>query len=118
KIRTRLAALVNVPELMAIITAGTDIKTADDLNLPTPAIRERDDGRRLPRTIVVPPSSEHTELMAWLADRADKLGEAGNRDSILSIGNTGRYAALDLRLVGRHTTETTKVQVVADEVYR
>ena len=118
RIRTRLAALVNVPELMAIVTAHTDIKTAADLNLPTPTIREREDGRRLPRTIVVPPSTEHVDLMAWLADRADKLGQPGNWDSILSIGNTGRYAALDLRLVGRRTDETTKVQVVADEVYR
>src|SRR5262249_42903733 len=110
-----------VPELMRPVMATSDIKTAEDLQLPTPLLAAREDGKRLPETVPVPASGEHLQLMAELADRGD---DVRNRvvdrsvDNMLKIGNDGRYAALDLRLIGRHTDETTKVDMVADRVYQ
>ncbi|MDT5027760.1 MAG: hypothetical protein QOE61_4186, partial [Micromonosporaceae bacterium] len=125
KVKTRLAALVNVPELMAAISRATDLKTAEDLDLATPALAMREDGKRLPRTIVIPPSAEHLDLMAELFERADDLRARHPQqqtergvDNMYRIGNEGRYAALDLRLVGRRTDDTTKSDVVAANVYR
>ncbi len=120
-VKTRMASVVNVPELMQPILAVSDIKTAEDLRLPTPLLVERDDGQRLPDTVVVPPTAEHLELMAELADRADQVrAKAVDRtvDNMLKIGHEGRSAALDLRLVGRRTDEPSKVDVVADTVHQ
>ena len=40
---------VNVPELMGMVSAATDIKTKSDLNLPIPLISQNEEGQRLPR---------------------------------------------------------------------
>ncbi len=120
-VKTRMASVVNVPELMQPIVAVSDIKTAEDLKLPTPLLVERDDGQRLPETVVVSPSSDLIELMGELAERTDAVrARAVDRtvDNMLKIGHEGRSAALDLRLVGRRTDEPCKVDIIADTVHR
>src|SRR5215467_491776 len=47
--RSRFAKFTNVPELLRVFHVFGDVKTADDLNLPTPALVARpDDGQRTP----------------------------------------------------------------------
>lgn len=49
-----------------------DVKTAEDLNLPPrPELFTRlEDSKRVPQTIIVPPSAELTGFVGELAERA------------------------------------------------
>ncbi|WP_051265218.1 hypothetical protein [Nakamurella lactea] len=117
--KTRFARFQNVPELLRIWATFADVKTAEDLNLPTPLLRARPDGKRLPETVAVPGSPELAEFIAELDHRADRLtgrAEKGG-DNHLKIIGEGRHAALDMRLVGGdEPTETTKVSAAADRI--
>ncbi|HEX5658571.1 MAG TPA: methyltransferase domain-containing protein, partial [Polyangiales bacterium] len=110
----------NLPELMRQWLLVGDVKTAEDLKLPVPAIAQRaSDGMRAPETVIVPPSSELKELVAHLALRAERL--RGRRpdqqaDNMLSVTNDGRAAALDLRLLHGDTAEPQKVDVAAERI--
>ncbi|MGI8416708.1 MAG: helicase, partial [Nakamurella sp.] len=97
--KTRFASFTNVPEMLRIWSTFADVQTAEDLKLPTPDIRARPDGQRLPETVIVPPSPELLEFVQSLGARADALsGRAGKgEDNMLSITGDGRRAALDMR---------------------
>ncbi|HEX5657342.1 MAG TPA: SNF2-related protein, partial [Polyangiales bacterium] len=110
----------NLPELMRQWLLVGDVKTAEDLKLPVPAIAQRpSDGQRAPETVIVPPSQALRELVAYLAVRAERLRgrkpEQGT-DNMLSVTNDGRAAALDLRLLQADTAEPQKVDVAADRI--
>jgi len=95
---SRIAAFMNVPELITMFRAVADIKTADDLNLPRPAL---EGGER--ETIVIPPSAELLDYIAQLGERAEKVRAKRvdpDVDNMLLISTDGRKASLDLRLVG------------------
>jgi N12 class adenine-specific DNA methylase/SAM-dependent methyltransferase len=120
RLKSRFAKFTNVPELMRVFHVFGDVKTADDLKLPTPDLVARPgDGQRTAETVVVPPSFELKVFMSELAERAEKVRGAKPQrgdDNLLSIASDGRMAALDLRLVGRRTDEPGKIDVAADRI--
>jgi len=86
---------------------SADIKTSEDLNLPTPVLARRPgDSQRLPEIVVVEPSSDLVAYVAELGERAGKIRNRAVRpeeDNMLKVTGDGRKAALDLRLVGLPT---------------
>jgi hypothetical protein len=120
RMRSRFARFTNVPELLRAFHVFGDVKTAEDLALPTPPLAARPgDGQRAAETVVVPPGPELTAFMAELARRAEHIRSgitAKGDDNMLSIATDGRLAALDLRLVGRGTDHPTKIEVAADRI--
>ncbi|WP_232211570.1 SNF2-related protein [Nocardioides sp. CF8] len=122
RMKARFAKFNNVPELLRLWHQVADVKTAEDLNLPTPDL----EGGQ-PETVVVPPSQELLDFMALLAKRADAVSSRAvdpSEDNMLKISGHGRAAALDLRLVDHQIDglgafldrEPTKVDAVADRV--
>jgi len=124
RMQSRFAKFRNVPELLRMWHLSADIKTAEDLHLPTPAIS----GGK-PETVVVPARAELTEFMRTLAQRAEKVKSRAvdaKEDNMLLISSHGRAAALDLRLLPQRITdalpahldvgERPKLDVVADRV--
>ena len=120
RMQTRFAKFVNVPELLRMWHVTADIKTAEDLNLPTPPLAPRaSDGQRLPETVVVAPSEGLKEYVDTLAQRAEDVRAKTvdpTTDNMLKISSDGRAAALDLRLVGQHTDEPQKLDVAATTI--
>jgi N12 class adenine-specific DNA methylase len=123
KMKSRFAKFRNVPELLRMWHLSADIKTAEDLNLPTPAIAGGQ-----PETVVVPASNQLTEFMRQLAERADRVQAKAvdpSEDNILKVAGHGRMAALDLRLLPRDLYaalpapdpgERTKLEAAADRI--
>ncbi len=124
RLQTRFAKFQNVPEMLTVWHVFADVKTADDLNLPTPPLAQRDDnGERAPVTVVVPPAVELTAYVTRLGQRAELVKGRqvdSTDDNMLKISTDGRKAALDMRLVTgeRPDSEATKLDVVADNVTR
>jgi hypothetical protein len=120
QMKTRFAKFVNVPELLRIWHVSADIKTADDLQLPVPDLAARQpDGQREPQTVVVPASFELGMFITELGERAEKVRSRQvdpTEDNMLKITTEGRAAALDLRLVGRHSSEPGKIHAAADRI--
>jgi N12 class adenine-specific DNA methylase len=100
--KSRFARFFNVPELLRRWHVSADIKTAEDVRLPVPALAPRAaDGQRAPETIVVQPSEELVEFMQELAGRAEDIRNRRvhpKEDNMLKVSGDGRAAALDLRL--------------------
>lgn len=102
RVKTRFARFRNVPEMLRMWHVFADVKTAADLNLPTPPLRERADGRRIPETVALTPSVEVRDYVESLGDRAVAVQEkrvTPEEDNMLKISTDGRKAALDIRLV-------------------
>ena len=126
QLRARFARFTNVPELLTMFHSFGDVKTADDLHLPVPRLTERADGARLPQMITVAKSDALTGFIDDLANRVDLI--AGRQvdprdDNMLKVGNDGRLAALDMRLVtppdAHHLLqEPGKVDAAAAELTR
>ncbi|WP_307962229.1 hypothetical protein, partial [Salinispora arenicola] len=51
RMNSHFAKFYNVPELLRLLRQVGDVKTAEDLALPVPALKQREDGQRLPRTV-------------------------------------------------------------------
>ncbi|MDG4784936.1 hypothetical protein O7626_03140 [Micromonospora sp. WMMD1102] len=122
RMNSRFAKFYNVPELLRLLHQVADVKTAEDLALPVPALKQREDGQRLPRTIVVAPSDGLTDYLTALVDRADKVRKGDvepTEDNLLKITHNGRSAAMDLRLVPPTADEIADVlrrfEVLEDE---
>ena len=92
--RTRFARFFNLPELMAMFKEVADIKTADQLNLPTPEVEYH--------TVVCKPT-EHQKLMVKeLSNRAEKVHSGvvdAHVDNMLRITGDGRKLGLDQRII-------------------
>ena len=94
RMKTRFARFFNLPELISMFKEVADIKTADMLNLPTPNAHYHN--------VAVKPSEEQKEIVAELAQRAQKVRDGNvdpTEDNMLKITNDGRKLALDQRLV-------------------
>ena len=120
RLKTRFAKFQNVPEMLRMWHVFADVKTAEDLHLPTPALREREDGQRLPITHVLQPSPELEAYIADIAGRAELVAQRAvepDVDNMLKISTDGRKAALDVRMVGLDAPSSiSKLDVVADQV--
>jgi N12 class adenine-specific DNA methylase len=120
RMKARFARFINVPELLRVFHVFGDVKTAEDLKLPTPPLAPRPgDGQRVPETVVVPPSPELRLFMFALAKRAEDV-RAGRvdptEDNMLKISTDGRQAALHLALVNWSTDHPGKIEVAADRM--
>lgn len=92
--KTRFAKFYNLPELMSVFKNVADIQTADMLKLPVPEAHYHN--------IALKPSEYQKEIMASLAERAEKVRNRevdSSVDNMLLITNDGRKLALDQRLV-------------------
>ena len=123
RLNTRFARFQNVPEMLRIWHMFADVKTAEDLDLPVPPLKERPDGQRLPETVVIPTPPEVTDYLLHLASRAEAVKNRQvepDVDNMLKLTTDGRKAALDMRLVadGRPIDGTCKLQRVADNIAR
>ncbi|MGQ4528143.1 helicase [Dermabacteraceae bacterium P13136] len=99
----RFAQFQNVPELLRMMHTFADVKLADDLDLPTPKIRKRSDGRRAAEMQMVPPSLATIDYIEDLGRRADVVRNgqvAPDVDNMAKISVDGRKAALHPALVG------------------
>lgn len=121
---SRFAKFINLPELLKPWLVMSDVKTAEDLKgiVKTPDLVERidADGHRIrtPETVVVPPSEALKAKVAELVIRAKNIPyppEKGG-DNMLRITGEGRAAALDMRMVGRNTSEPQKLDIAADRI--
>jgi hypothetical protein len=114
RMQSRFAKFRNVPELLRMWHVSADIKTAEDLQLPTPALR---DGHA--ETVVVPATEELTSFMGELSARADKVQSRAvppEEDNMLKVATHGRMAALDLRLLGRDPGQDAKLAAAATRI--
>ena len=113
--KTRFAKFYNLPELMSMFRMAADIQTADMLNLPVP--------KATFHTVVVKPSEWQKEMIAELAERAERVREGNvdpQSDNMLLITNDGRKLALDQRLINPMLPDEPdgKVFICADNIYR
>ena len=120
RMQTRLSRFQNVPEMLRMWHVFADVKTAEDLDLPTPELQRRPDGRRAPQTVVIAPSPQITAYLAELGERAEAVRSgavAPEDDNMLKISTDGRKAALDMRLVtGERASTPATLDVAADNI--
>ena len=92
--RTRFAKFFNLPELMTIWKESADIKTADQLNLPTPEVVFHNE--------VAHPTEHQQAMVQELSERAAEV-HAGKvepwKDNMLKITSDGRKLGLDQRIL-------------------
>src|SRR5206468_12112607 len=63
RMKTRFAKFQNVPEMLRLWHVFADVKTSEDLQLPTPALAERPAGQRAPHTVLIAASPEVREYV-------------------------------------------------------
>ena len=113
--RTRFAKFFNLPELMTMFKQVADVKTADQLNLPTPTPHFE--------TVVVKPTAEQQRIVESLSERAAKV-HAGSVDphvdNMLKITSDGRKLGLDQRLINPLLPDDpgSKVNTCVANIYR
>ena len=92
--RTRFSKFFNLPELMCLFKEVADIKTADQLNLPTPTPIYHNE--------VAQPTEIQKSMVKELSERAAKV-HAGivdaSVDNMLKITSDGRKLGLDQRVI-------------------
>ena len=113
--KTRFAKFYNLPELMAMFKEVADIKTADMLDLPVPEAHFHN--------VAVKPSEMQKEMVASLAERAEKVRGGGvdsSVDNMLKITNDGRKLALDQRMLNDMLPdfEDSKINACVNNIYR
>jgi N12 class adenine-specific DNA methylase len=117
RMKDRFARFANVPELRAMFAEVADVRTAQQLDLPTPSLI----GKRA-EVVVVPPSVTLTTYVESLVARAEAVARGAVRpeeDNMLKITGDGRKAALDLRLVGlTPDPDGGKTTAAADRIVR
>lgn len=113
--RTRFSKFFNLPELMAMFKEVADIKTADQLNLPTPKANYH--------TVAVKPTEIQQEMVKDLSERAAEVH--ANKvdpsvDNMLKITSDGRKLGLDQRIINPllPDDESSKVNACVDNIYR
>ena len=113
--RTRFAKFFNLPELMNIFKEVADIKTADQLNLPTPEVEYH--------TCVSSPTDIQKEMVKALSERASKVHKREvepTEDNMLKITSDGRKLGLDQRIINPllPDEESTKVNQCVNNVLK
>lgn len=94
--RTRFSKFFNLPELMNLFKEVADIKTADQLNLPTPEVEYHN--------IVAQPTEHQQEMVKALSERASQVHSGSvdpSEDNMLKITSDGRKLGLDQRIVNQ-----------------
>ena len=113
--RTRFAKFFNLPELMNLFREAADIKTADQLNLPTPTPVYHNE--------VSQPTALQKQMVQELSERAAKV-HAGSvdasTDNMLKITSDGRKLGLDQRVINPDLPDdpNSKVNLCVDNIHR
>ena len=113
--RTRFSKFFNLPELMAMFKEVADIKTADELNLPTPEV--------IYETVVAKPTEIQQELVQELSERAAKIHNDRidpSIDNMLKVTSDGRKLGLDQRVINPMLPddEGSKVNTCVNNILR
>ena len=111
--RTRFSKFFNLPELMNLFKEAADIKTADQLNLPTPEVEYHN--------IVAQPTEHQQEMVKALSERASLVHSGTvdpSQDNMLKITSDGRKLGLDQRIVNQMLPDEpgTKVNQCVDNI--
>ena len=94
--RTRFSKFFNLPELMNLFKEVADIKTAGQLNLPTPEVEYHN--------IVAQPTEHQKEMVQVLSERASRVHSGSvdpSEDNMLKITGDGRKLGLDQRIINQ-----------------
>ncbi|MEU8828818.1 SNF2-related protein [Streptomyces sp. NPDC048636] len=94
KYKARFSRFFNVPELMAAYRTFADVQMAEDLDLPTPPVRENEDGQR-GETILIPPTPAQRQFIKELPHQPWVRKPGG----VLKALGEGLRASVDLDLV-------------------
>jgi N12 class adenine-specific DNA methylase len=118
RMHTRFAKFVNLPELLSMFRSFADVKTAEELKLPCPAVA----GGK-PEVVAAPAGELLKAYIKTLIERAERLRTAGvdpSVDNMLKITGDGRKAALDMRLVGgfAETEYETKLGLAVSRIHK
>ena len=113
--RTRFAKFFNLPELMNLFREAADIKTADQLNLPTPTPVYHNE--------VSQPTALQQQMVQELSERAAKVHSgaiAPTEDNMLKITSDGRKLGLDQRVINPDLPDdpNSKVNLCVDNIHR
>ena len=113
--RTRFAKFFNLPELMNLFREAADIKTADQLNLPTPTA--------IYHTEVTQPTPLQQQMVQELSERAAKVHSgaiAPTEDNMLKITSDGRKLGLDQRVINPDLPDdpNSKVNLCVNNIHR
>ncbi|TXI52500.1 DEAD/DEAH box helicase family protein [Mycolicibacter arupensis] len=109
---TKVGKFTNLPELLALSAAYSDVVTRDQVPVTLP---ELNTGQR--RIVTLQPDIEVTDFIADLGYRADHLdSKRPDRDNILKISNDGRNVSLDPRLAHLSKPTHSRAAAVADEI--
>ena len=84
----------NLPELMNLFKEVADVKTADQLNLPTPEVEYH--------TVASKPTEHQKAMVKELSERASKVHSGSvdpHIDNMLKITSDGRKLGLDQRII-------------------
>ena len=112
--RTRFARFFNLPELMSMFKETADIKTADQLNLPTP--------KAVYHVEKAEPSEHQKAMVQDLSERASKVhaGIDPHIDNMLKITSDGRKLGLDQRLINPMLPDNpdSKVNMCVNNILR
>ena len=111
--RTRFSKFFNLPELMNLFKEVADIKTADQLHLPTPEVEYHN--------IVAQPTEHQQEMVKALSERASLVHSGTvdpSQDNMLKITSDGRKLGLDQRIVNQMLPDEpgTKVNQCVDNI--
>ena len=113
--RTRFAKFFNLPELMNLFREAADIKTSDQLNLPTPTPVYHNE--------VSQPTALQQQMVQELSERAAKV-HAGSvdasTDNMLKITSDGRKLGLDQRVINPDLPDdpNSKVNLCVNNIHR
>ena len=113
--RTRFAKFFNLPELMNLFREAADIKTADQLNLPTPTA--------IYHTEVTQPTALQQQMVQELSERAAKVHARSvdaSTDNMLKITSDGRKLGLDQRVINPDLPDdpNSKVNLCVNNIHR
>ena len=111
--RTRFSKFFNLPELMNLFKEVADIKTADQLHLPTPQVEYHN--------IVAQPTDIQKEMVKALSERASEVHRGSvdpSVDNMLKITSDGRKLGLDQRIINQMLPDEpgTKVNQCVDNI--
>ena len=111
--RTRFSKFFNLPELMNLFKEVADIKTANQLHLPTPQVEYHN--------IVAQPTDIQKEMVKALSERASEVHRGSvdpSVDNMLKITSDGRKLGLDQRIINQMLPDEpgTKVNQCVDNI--
>ena len=113
--RTRFSKFFNLPELMNLFKEAADIKTSDQLNLPTP--------NAVYHNVVAQPTEIQQSMVKELSERAAAVHTGrvdASVDNMLKITSDGRKLGLDQRVINPDLPDDpqSKVNMCVDNIFK